>query len=176
MSITIHTVNEIDSLHDKVRAAATRTTNALAALMKSELDGLGVLRQMKFTEMAWHPIDHRQLNLVEQINQTWTCLVSLKALPFLFDRHPEARGFRLNLGTAAGTDIESLEQNIVAAEAFAAVHPSNNRKLAKDFQKLARTCPAAKARYVFFGSPGYKHERQVKLKSIAGIEVWAVDM
>jgi len=45
----------------------------------------------------------------------------VKALPFLFNRHPEACGFRLNLGTSAGTDIESLEQNIVAAETFAAV-------------------------------------------------------
>jgi hypothetical protein len=175
MSITIHTINEIDPLLDKVRAAATRTANALATLMISGLDGLEVLRQMKFTEMAWHPIDDRQLNLVEQINQTWTCLVSLKALPFLFNRHPEAHGFRLNLSTAAGTDIESLEQNIVAAETFA-VHPSNNRKLAKGLQKLARTCPDAKARYVFLGSPGSKHERQVKLESIADIEVWAVDV
>jgi hypothetical protein len=64
----------------------------------------------------------------------------------------------------------------VAAETFAAVHPSNNRKLAKDLQKLARTCPDAKARYIFFGSPGFKHERQVKLESAVGIEVWAVEV
>ena len=104
MSITIQTIDEIEPFLEKVRAAATRTTNALATLMTSMPDGLEVLRQMKFTEIAWHPIDDRQLNLVEQINQTWTCLVSLKALPFLFSRHPEARGFRLNLGTAAGAD------------------------------------------------------------------------
>ena len=63
---------------------------------------------MKFTEMAWHPIDDRPLNLIEQLNQTWTYLVTLKALPFLFERHPAAGGFRLNLGTASGTDIESV--------------------------------------------------------------------
>lgn len=82
MSITVHTIEEIGPLLDKMRAAANRTANALATLMISEPDGLEVLRQMKFTEMAWHPIDDRRLNLVEQINQTWTCLVTLKALRF----------------------------------------------------------------------------------------------
>src|ERR1035437_2926245 len=57
--------------------------------------------------MGWHPIDDRPLNLIEQTNQTWTYLVTLKALPFLFERHPDAGGFCLNLGTQAGTDITS---------------------------------------------------------------------
>lgn len=126
--------------------------------------------------MAWHPIDDRQLNLVEQINQTWTCLVSLKALPFLFERHPTAGGFRLNLGVESGTDIESMVHGLVAAEAFAAVHPSNNRKLAKDLQKLVRECPTAQARYVFFGAPDFRHERQHKLETVDGIEVWSIDV
>ncbi len=74
-----------------------------------ELDGVEILHRMKFTEMAWHPIvPERRLNLIEQINQTWTILVSLRALPFLFSRHRDVGGFRLNLGTSAGTDIESL--------------------------------------------------------------------
>jgi hypothetical protein len=85
---------------------------------------------MKFTEMAW-PVDGRQLNLVEQINQTWTYLVSLSAVRFLFERHPDAGGFLLNWGTAGGTDILSFAPHRVAAEAFAVVHPANNRKLQK---------------------------------------------
>lgn len=59
--------------------------------------------------------------------------MSLKALPFLFERHPDSGGFRLNLGAAAGTDIESVTPGEVAAETFAAVNPSNN-------QSLTRTC------------------------------------
>jgi hypothetical protein len=149
----------------------------LAELPTAGLDGIEILRRMKFTEMAWHPIaPERRLNLVEQINQTWTILVTLKALPFLFDRHSDAGGFRLNLGTAAGTDIESVEPNLVAAETFAAVRPSSNQKLTKDMEKLVRTCPMAKARYVFFGSPGFRHERQVKLETTEGIEVWAIEI
>jgi hypothetical protein len=59
----------------------------------------------------------------------------------------------------------------VAAETFAAVNPSNNQKLDKDLQKLARECPNARARYVFFASPEYRHERQHKLESVDGIDV-----
>jgi len=107
---------------------------------------------------------------VEQVNQTWTYLVSL------FERHPDAGGFRLNFGTEAGSDILSLVPNVVAAEVFAAVRPSNNRKLTKDLQKLVRECPEARARYVFFHAPGFQHERQQKLESLDGIEVWGINV
>ncbi|HTV27355.1 MAG TPA: hypothetical protein VMF32_06210 [Xanthobacteraceae bacterium] len=167
---------EVEPLLAQVRSAADQTAQAIRCLVDAEPDGIEVLRRMKFTEMARHPLADRPLNLVEQINQTWTCLVSLKALPFLFERHPEAGGFRLNLGAAAGTDIESVTPGAVAAETFAAVNPSNNRKLVKDLQKLARECPDARARYVFFASPKYRHERQHKLECVDGIEVWGIDV
>jgi len=176
MNLTIHSEAEVEPWLARVRAAADRTAQAVRRLVDDEPDGIEVLRQMKFEKIAWQPLGDEQLNLVEQINQTWTCLVSLKALPFLFARHPEAGGFKLNLGTAAGTDIESLLAGMVAAEVFAAVHPSNNRKLSKDLQKLARECPDAKARYVFFASRGFRHERQPDLEAIEGIEVWGVDV
>ena len=176
MGTTILTVAEIDPLLERVRAAAARTTRAIGELIASESDGIAVLHKMKFTEMAWHPVDDRPLNLIEQLNQTWTYLVTLKALPFLFERHADAGGFRLNLGTLGGTDIESVVPYVVAAEVFAAVRPSNNRKLAKDLKKLALECPDAKARYVFFGAPRFRHERQHKLETVDGIEVWAIDV
>ena len=176
MGATILTVAEIGPLLDRVHAAAGRTTQAIGRLIASEPDGIEILRQMKFTEMAWHPVDDRPLNLIEQLNQTWTYLVTLKALPFLFERHPAAGGFQLNLGTASGTDIESVVPNLVAAEVFAAVHPSNNRKLSKDLKKLALDCPDAQSRYVFFGAPGFRHERQHKLETVEGIEVWGIDV
>ena len=80
----------------QVRAAADQTAQAIRRLVDAEPDGIEVLRRMKFTKIARHPLADRPLNLVEQINQTWTCLVSLRALPFLFERHPDAGGFRLN--------------------------------------------------------------------------------
>jgi hypothetical protein len=176
MTLTIHSLAEVEPLLRQVRAAADRTAHEIRGLIDAEPNGIEVLRRMKFTEMAWQPLGEKRLNLVEQINQTWTYLVSLRAMPFLFARHPDVGGFRLNLGTAAGTDIESVASDAVAAETFAAVNPSNNRKLAKDLLKLARKCPNARARYVFFASPGYLHERQHKLESIEGIEIWGIDV
>jgi hypothetical protein len=177
--VVIHDLSEIEPLRSRVSAAAERTARALAEFPIAGFDGIEILRRMKFTEMAWHPIaEERPLKLVEQINQTWTIRVTLNALPFLFERHADAGGFRLNLGTAAGTDIESVVPDVVAAETFAAVHPLNNRKLTKDMEKLARTCPMAKARYVFFGAPGFRHERQIKLEAgrAEGVEVWAIEI
>src|SRR5260370_40161155 len=98
---------EIDPLLERVRAAATRTVQAIGRLTASEPNGVEVLRQMQFSEMAWHPVDDRSLNLIEQLNQPWTSLITLKALSVLFERHPAAGVFRLNVGTAARTAIES---------------------------------------------------------------------
>jgi hypothetical protein len=175
MQRIVRTVDDIKPLFELVRSAANLTAQELATLTKSEPDGIDLLRQMKFTEMAWHPLDdNKRLNIVEQINQTWTILVSLKALPLLFEWHgKESGGFRLNLGTAAGTDILSLEPDVVAAETFAAVRTSSNDKLRKDLQRLEETCPQAKARYVFFGS---LNSSAGLVKVVSGIKVWAIDV
>jgi hypothetical protein len=89
--------------------------------------GLALLRSLKFSEFGRHPLEDRNINLIEQVNQTWTYLVSLQVLPFLFVRHPKAGGFRLNLGAEGDIDITSLVPRAVAAEAFAEVDLRNNR-------------------------------------------------
>jgi hypothetical protein len=53
MGTTIFTLAEIGPLLDRVHAAAGRTTQAIGRLIGSEPDGIEILRQMKFTEMAW---------------------------------------------------------------------------------------------------------------------------
>ena len=45
-----------------------------------------------------------------------------------------------------------------------------------EIEKLLRDCPEARARYVFFAAPGFKHERQRLLETVSGIEVWAIDV
>ncbi|CAN5716851.1 hypothetical protein BH18ACI4_BH18ACI4_06210 [soil metagenome] len=94
--------------------------------------------------------DDRSLNLIEQINQTFTYLASVQAARWLFHNHPSAAPFRLNLGTAGGTDLESIDGS-VAAETFASVNPRNNRKLDNDIDKVGRT--AATHKYAFYICP-----------------------
>jgi hypothetical protein len=86
--------------------------------------------------------------------------------------HPELAPFTLNLGTAPGSDIESLKGEGLAAEVFAAVNTSNNRKLARDLNKVA--CSNAELKYVFFMCPGYGAGRQVQLEGKSGVHVWSV--
>jgi len=145
-------MRELDALEKQVTAAAKRTVESLLVLL-SGTDPLDAFARMKFEFSGFHPTEDRSLNLIEQINQTFTYLASARAARWLFQRHPDAAPFRLNLGTAGGTDIESCDGS-VAAETFASVDPRNNRKLVGDIEKVSRT--HAKHKYVFYICP--KHD------------------
>jgi hypothetical protein len=149
LSQIIDSTRELDELENQVIAAAKRTVDALRALL-SDAEPLHAFSLMKFELSGFHPTDDRSLNLIEQVNQTFTYLASFQATRWLFKYHPEAAPFRLNLGTASGTDIESIDGSI-AAETFASVNPRNNRKLDSDIDKVGRT--SATHKYVFYICP-----------------------
>lgn len=172
MIITVTTRDELTSWHAVLEKNTAASVEALRALSGAPLEAL---RKIKFDRIGRHPLENRPLNLIEQVNQTFTYLVALKATELLLDWHPEAGGFRLAPGAHAprGTlDIESLRPGVVGAETFAAP-PTNNRKLAGDLQKLSSR--AEHHRYVFFAAPGFDTtKRQVDLER-EGIQVWSVD-
>lgn len=170
----ISSVQELDQLVTAVRAAADRTVRAVRDILASEGDSLQVLRLMKFSEIGHHPIEERPLNLIEQVNQTFTYLVTLEAARWLLTRHPEADGLRISLGTAAGFDLESRVPGFLAAEAFAATHPGSNDKLRKDLDRLATKASNFRHRYVFFSSPKFPSGRHTQLEIDNGIEVWSL--
>lgn len=140
---------QLDELESKVIAAAKRTIESLRGLL-SESEPLVAFAHMKFGPAGSHPTDDRFLNLIEQVNQTFTYLASVEATRWLLKHHPEAIPFRLNLGTASGSDIESVDGQI-AAETFAAVDPKNNHKLDRDIVKVGLT--SALHKYVFYVCP-----------------------
>jgi hypothetical protein len=121
-----------------------------------------------------HPIEDRPLNIVEQVNRTWTYAVALLAARKLLDLHPEAGGFRLALGahTAIALDIMSEAEGLVGAETFAAVLPGNNDKLEKDLAKMAGR--PERHRYVFFMSPQFPHTARLPQFERNGVPVWSV--
>ena len=145
----IHSSRELDELENRVIAAAKRTVDALHKLVL-DAEPLHAFSQMKFELSGFHPTDDRSLNLIEQINQTFTYLASVQAARWLFRHHPDAAPYRLNLGTVCGTDIESIDGSI-AAETFASVNPRNNRKLHADIDKVG--CTGAMYKYVFYICP-----------------------
>lgn len=131
---------------------------------------------IKFDKIGRHPVDGYELNLVEQINQTFTYLVALKAAAWLLNQHPEAHAFKLAPGAKAELpyDIVSVEPDFVCAETFAVVHTTNNRKLTADLKKL-RSAASYQFRYLFFFSPGFQAGRHEKLEPGPGIEVHCVE-
>lgn len=171
--LVVRNTTDAERLMDLIRASAARAQAQVASLSGDPLD---MLRRMKFDQIGYHPIEDRPLNLVEQINQTWSMAVAIEAAKKLLELHPEADGFRLAPGAHASLelDIMSVEPGLVGAETFAAVHPRNNRKLPADLAKL-KSRPE-RYRYVFFLSPIFpRTERQARFE-VPGVEVWSLEI
>jgi hypothetical protein len=164
---TIRHESDIDPLEE----AVIRSARAAATWLRESLDTLSpvaILRRIKFEPVGFDPLSDRPLNLIEQVNQTFTYLATFEALRHLFRRHPGAAPLVVNLGTASGRDIWS-EDGSVAAEVFASVSPKNNRKLQKDLATLASV--AATYRYVFYSCPGSQTGEVAVAGTAAGITV-----
>ena len=169
----VHSLCQLQSLQEQVRDAARRAREKLNTLSTDPLEALYTL---KFEECGYHPVKGHELNLIEQLNQTFTVMASLAAARHLIEWFPQSGGLRLNLGTKSGRDIESVRPNEVEAEVFASVHPNNNRKLKYEIYRLAKS-PAVN-RYVFFYAPSHSHSpgRQCSLEQPnSTVQVWALD-
>ena len=168
---TIRSVADAERLMDQIRASAVRVHDWIAAQTGDPLD---MLRRMKFDPVGFHPVEGRPLNLVEQINQTWTYAVAVAAARQLLLLHPKAGGFHLAPGArmARELDIMSAVPGLVGAETFAAVDPRNNNKLAADLMKLASRPETY--RYVFFLSPRFPEAARQPQLERDGVQVWSI--
>jgi hypothetical protein len=169
---TVETMKDIDRLIEAVMRSADKTLKELSQ-PDFGAEGLRALWSIKFQPVGCDPLDSEApLNFIEQLNQTFTYLASARAARTLISLHPDLAPFILNLGTSPGPDIESAKDGGLAAEVFAAVNTSNNRKLSKDVSKAGRT--TARFKYVFFMCPGYEEGRQPHLERNEEVQVWSV--
>lgn len=149
--VTVKSQIEIDQYMEAILKSCEQTQLRLRDLAQ-QADSWELLHKMKFEKLGSDPLDSaRRLNLIEQLNQTFTYAASFKAAEYLLKFGQPFTSLTLNLGTESGWDIESSENGGLASEVFAAVDPQNNRKLEKDIAKVA-TAPVA-LRYVFFMCP-----------------------
>lgn len=166
------TRSDIDGYRESLIASAEQTQIQIAELASSEKP-MAFLYQLKFQAVGCDPLDlSRQLNLIEQLNQTFTYLASFNGAAFLFGRHPKVQSFSLNLGTSSGFDIQTTEDGGIAAEVFAAVTPQNNRKLVKDIEKVSSA--DTKYRYVLFMSPEHEAGPYRGASKVAEVIVWSL--
>jgi len=155
------TVTSSEDLEDRIAAicqSASKAIKKIRPLLGAD-DPLDVLKTLRFTEAGYDPLDpNRDLNLIEQLNQTFTYLATFRAAELLFETHGPNLRLTLNLGTQRGADIETDADGGIAAEVFTAVRPDNNKKLKKDLKKVSQAI--AKHKYVFFVCPGYQPGEQ----------------
>jgi hypothetical protein len=174
-AMLVRTTEDIDRYLGLISEAAAKMRAWFAAHPGDPLD---MLRQMKFEPVGVHPIEGHALNLVEQINQTWTYTVALAAARQLLVLHSQAGGYHLAPGAYASAplDIMSEADGLVGAETFAAVDPRNNNKLALDLAKMAGR--PERHRYVFFLSPKFPGAQRHKKLERDGVDVqvWSVDV
>jgi hypothetical protein len=158
---------------DQLRKAAEDVRSWIAAHPGDPLD---LLRKMKFEEIGYHPVEDRRLNLIEQVNQTWTYAVALAATLALLKLHPDADGFCVAPGAhmSIPLDIMSRRERFVGAETFAAVNPRNNRKLELDLAKMAQR--PEQHRYAFFCSPKFPGFQRHPTLEVDSVQVWSVEV
>ena len=154
--MVVHKIADIDRYLGQVRDVAAKIQAWIAA---QNDDPLELLRRIKFETAGFHPIRGHPLNVIEQINQTWTFAVALVAARHLLEMHPEADGYRLAPGAHAAIELDIMSEapGLVGAETFAAVSPKNNKKLETDLVTLAAR--NERHRYLFFMSPRFPASR-----------------
>lgn len=169
-SFTVSNIEELEQFEQKLYESMDKALLQISSEINSN-SSQTLFSKMKFGGIGFDPLNSdRKLNVIEQINQSFTYLASFYALEVLFIEYPELAPFRLNLGTAPGSDIES-ECGELAAEVFAAVAPTSNQKLKKDINKVLQS--DAKLKFVFFMCPNFKLGRQFQLEK-DNVIVWAL--
>ena len=106
-SFTVYDIKGLEQLEKTLYESMDKTLlqiNSDITLNPSQT----LFSKMKFGGVGFDPLNpKRTLNIIEQINQSFTYLASFYALEVLFTEYAELAPFRLNLGTAPGSDIES---------------------------------------------------------------------
>ena len=126
--IILENEEQIEEYIELIRHSANEAQFRLLEVSDRNND-ISFLERIKFNQIGFDPLDSsRNLNLIEQVNQTFTYLASLMAAKVLFANHEGIESLKLNLGTSAGSDLESSDGEVVA-EVFAATKPSSNNKL-----------------------------------------------
>lgn len=119
-----------------VKAGAIRSMEKALKTLRSGEDAVNLFARMKFGKTGIDPLSGAPCNLMEQINQVFTILMSCYAAEINF---PSASYFDFAFAAKSGQDLVAYDSrgNVLAeAEIFTAVSAQNNEKLRKDINRL----------------------------------------
>jgi hypothetical protein len=173
-SIRIANAADVDQWLGKILQSAARTVAYMRAF--ADDDPLTALYGLKFEKVGSHPVDHRPLNVIEQINQTWTFVTALEAARLLLEWHPEVGPLLLAPGAHASQPLDIMSEipNLIGAETFAATTPESNAKIARDLKKMASR--PENFRYIFFMSPRHREHSRIEKYCRDGVIVCSVQV
>jgi hypothetical protein len=146
--ITIRNSSEVEKHIKTIELSIEKAISNISKMVENPIE---LFYRMKFGQIGTDPLSERPLNIIEQLNQTYTYLVSFKAARYIFEELNFQGEINLNIGTASGFDIETLDGSIIG-EVFAATSVSSNQKLKKDIARLKGVDTTAR-KYVFFYTP-----------------------
>lgn len=123
-------------------------------------DAFDIFYSIKFEKIGLDPLGSgfKSENLIEQINQTFTSIVTFLGIRYLMNIYGEQIYF-LNVQTSGGFDMHNKDRTIIA-EVFASVSSKNNKKLKTEIAKLLNEDSPAK--YIFY----YTHENMQRSETV----------
>ena len=86
MQIIVNRKN-LNSLIEQLEVSAAKTQSSIKKLASGKY-AMSFLFECKFNQSGFHPLDSSiKLNLIEQLNQTFTYLASFKGAEYIFLHH-----------------------------------------------------------------------------------------
>ena len=140
-------------LKEKRKEIKEQARRVLTKLNELNGDPLNALYELKFTDFGFDPLNGTQLNLIEQLNQSFHALAVFAATEIIFDEFKDCGILYLSPQVDGGPDIKTGGPNVVAAEVFATVSFENNTKLYDDAKRLKEKAKEAHHRFVCFFDP-----------------------
>ena len=99
----IKNLSDLEDIQSSILEAASK----LVERMKQPQSELDILADLKFNRPGFDPLEpENNYNIIEQTNQTFSYLVAIKGIRYLFRSFP-GDSFLLNYGTNSGPDIRS---------------------------------------------------------------------
>ena len=99
-SIIFYSIKELETYREMIISNLQKGYEQIKKLTETE-DALSFFRMIKFKKTAVEPFTGKPENFIEVVNQSQTCLVSIMATEYLFERYKDS-AFRVNFGNSAG--------------------------------------------------------------------------